>query len=193
MNIFHTDINPIVSAQNLDDTRVNKMIIESASLLANAIAFHGGGAKDLPVSKMSGQPFKTKAWQNHPSCIWVKKSRENYNWLLKHTIALIDEIKYRKNTEHSMAQNIDILIKGSSLIPEGNITDFANCTPYKQINNSIDAYKMTMIYKWEHDYKQPKWSNRDKPDWYNEELINLTSKTVGEFPWTGIRLSRSKR
>lgn len=37
MNIFVTDISPIVSAQALDDKRVVKMILESAQLLSSAI------------------------------------------------------------------------------------------------------------------------------------------------------------
>jgi hypothetical protein len=193
MNIFHTDTDPVISAQNLDDLRVNKMIIESAALLANAIAYYGGKSSDLPISKMSNKPFKTKAWQNHPSCIWVKKSRGNYNWLLTHTKALIDEMIVRKGTTHSMSSNIDTLTSSSLLIPEGEITDFANCTPYKDIKDTIQAYKSAMVYKWEHDYKIPVWSNRQRPDWYNQEMIDITSKTPGEFSWTGIRSPKSKR
>lgn len=193
MNIFSTDFDPKVSAQNLDDLRVNKMIIESASLLANAIAFYGGSDADLPISKMSGKPFKTKAWQNHPSCIWVKANRSNYEWLLEHTTALIQEIKVRRDTDHSMTSNIKILNQGMFFLPPGPLAPFANCTPYKQIQDPVLAYRMAMVYKWEHDAKAPAWSNTNKPDWYNSELIQTTSMSIGEFEWTGIRLSRSKR
>jgi hypothetical protein len=169
------------------------MIIESASLLANAIHFHGGASSDLPVSKISGQPFKTKAWQNHPSCLWVKESRANYCWLAEHMIALINELKLRKNTIHSMTQNISLILNGASFIPQSGLTKFANCTPYKQIEDVVKAYQMTMAYKWEHDARQPVWTNRSAPDWYSAELINETKTTIGEFEWTGIRLSRAKR
>lgn len=193
MNIFHTDIDPVTSAKNLDDLRVNKMIIESASLLANAIAFHGGKESDLPISKISQKPFKTKAWQSHPSCIWVKQNEANYNWLLNHTIALIEEIKNRKGTSHCMINNISILTNSASFLPKGDITPFANCTPYKQIDDPLLAYRMAMVYKWEHDAKIPLWTNSTRPDWYNEDMVSLVSSTKGEFEWTGIRLSRAKR
>lgn len=193
MNIFHTSACPVTSAQNLDDIRVNKMIIESASLLANAIAHHGGGAVDLPISKGSGQPFKTKAWQNHPSCLWVKESRANYLWLLEHTIALINELYFRKNTVHSMSTNIATLTKGASFIPDKSLTKFANCTPYKQIDDVVKAYQMTMAYKWEHDAKTPVWTKRNQPTWYTTDLVDETKLTKGEFEWTGLRLSRAKR
>jgi len=193
MNIFHTSACPVISAQNLDDIRVNKMIIESASLLANAIAYHGGTVQDLPIAKTSGQPFKTKAWQNHPSCLWVKRSRNNYTWLLNHMIALIDELHYRKGTIHSMSSNVAVLKAGIDLVPDTESTVFANCTPYKQIQDVVKAYQMTMAYKWEHDAKEPKWSKRNKPDWYSSDLIEETRSAKGEFEWTGLRMSRSKR
>ena len=193
MNIFSTDIDPIISALNLDDLRCNKMIIESAALLANAIAFHGGQEKDLPIAKTSGMPFKTKAWQNHPSCLWVKESRQNYEWLYAHMCALINEIKFRKNTIHSMTSNLVILNDGAQFIPTKSQTGFANCTPYKNIEDTILAYKMTLVYKWEHDGVLPKWTKRNKPDWYNEDLLITTKNTNGEFPWTGLRQVRSQR
>jgi hypothetical protein len=193
MNIFATDTCPIKSAINLDDSRCNKMIIESASLLANAIAYYGGKPGDLPVSKSSGQPFKTKAWQNHPACIWVKQSRSNYEWLYKHTVALIDELKFRRGTIHSMSNNLKTLLDGANFLPPGPLTPFANCTPYKQIPDSIEAYQMTMAYKWEHDGKEPKWSKRGAPIWYTSQLIGKAKSTEGEFPWTGLRQSRSQR
>lgn len=193
MNIFVTDRDPKISAMNLDTSRCNKMIIESASLLANAIAHYGGTEQDLPISKASGMPFKTKAWQNHPACTWVKQSSSNYEWLYNHMVSLIDELAFRRDTIHSMISNLEILKDGIKFIPQGELTAFANCTPYKQIENTIDAYRMTMAYKWEHDGKIPTWDKRDRPIWYNSELIIKTQSTEGEFPWTGVRLSRSKR
>ncbi len=193
MNIFHTDNDPVIAALALDDLRLNKMIIESAALLANAIAFHGGTSSDLPISKTSGQPFKTKAWQNHPSCTWVKQSNGNYMWLLNHMEAMIKELEYRKGTCHSMTHNLPIFNRSVKFIPDGPVTPFANCTPYKKIIDTVEAYKMTMAYKWEHDAKIPVWSKRGQPAWYDANLINLTKSTQGEFKWTGQRLSRSKR
>jgi hypothetical protein len=193
MNIFTTDEDPVIAAINLDDLRLNKMIIESASLLANAIAHHGGGTSDLPVSKISGQPFKTKAWQNHPSCVWVKASKANYLWLVKHMTTMIEELKYRKNTMHSMVDNLPTFQKGMNFIPDGQLIKFANCTPYKQIEDPIKAYRMAMAYKWEHDARIPIWTKRQKPSWYDTNLVLETQGTKGEFEWTGIRLSRSKR
>jgi hypothetical protein len=108
-------------------------------------------------------------------------------------IALINELKLRKNTVHSMTQNVSLMLNGASFIPQSNLTKFANCTPYKQIEDVVKAYQMTMAYKWEHDARQPVWTNRSAPDWYNGDLIEETKSAIGEFVWTGERLSRSKR
>jgi hypothetical protein len=193
MNIFHTDSDPTVAAKNLDDVRVNKMIIESAALMANAIAFHGGAPSDLPISVASGEPYKTKAWQNHPSCLWTKANSANYEWLLEHTKELINQLRNRKGTIHSMIKNMPILSRGVLFLPSGRLTQFANCTPYKQTGDVITAYRMTMAYKWEHDARIPLWTNASAPLWYDQGLIDLAKNEPCEFPWTGQRLSRSKR
>lgn len=193
MNIFSTDISYIQSALNLDDLRLNKMIIESASLLANAMAFYGAPESELPIAKTSGKPFKTKAWQNHPSCLWVKESRENYKWLLLHLASMTAELEYRKGTRHSMIDNLKRLQDGMNYIPLGPLTPFANCTPYKTVSDPIEAYRLCMVYKWEHDGKIPTWTKRTKPDWYSPEYIDRARSTECEFPWTGLRQVRIKR
>lgn len=193
MNIFYIDVSPIESARLLDDLRVNKMIIESAALLANAIAYHGGSPSDLPIAKSTGKPFKTTAWQNHPCCIWVKQSSGNYYWLMLHLEALIDELKHRKGTVHSMTSNLKTLWDGLQFIPPGPMTPPANCTPYKQISDSIKAYRITMAYKWEHDGKAPKWTNRGQPSWYTSRLVSEAQSTPGEMAWTGLRKPLKKR
>lgn len=193
MNIFSTDSSPVLSAIHLDDVRVNKMILESAALLANAMAHYGAPESELPIAKTSGKPFKTKAWQNHPSCLWVKQSSENYLWLLVHLATLIAELEYRKGTIHSMRNNLKRLQDGIKYMPPGPLTPFANCTPYKSISDPIEAYRLCMVYKWEHDGKLPKWTNRNQPDWYSPEYIDKARSTDCDFPWTGLRQPRSKR
>lgn len=193
MNIFSTDDNPIQSAMNLDDLRVNKMILESAALLANAIAFHGGPQSSLPIAKTSGQPFRTTSWQNHPSCLWVKQSSGNYDWLFMHTIGLMEQMQMRRGTIHSMIKNVPLLQDGVKYITPGPRTPFANCTPYKSISDSIEAYRLCMVYKWEHDGRAPIWTKCERPDWYSPEYIDKARLTACEFPWTGLRQFKSKR
>lgn len=166
MNIFVTDPDPIKSAINLDALRVNKMIIESAALLANAMAHYGAKVQDLPIAISTGQPYKTTAWQNHPCCLWVKASKSNYLWLLSHMHALIDVKQIHTGVLHSAYANIPRLHRGANLIPDGPLTEFVNCTPYKSMGDVIMAYKITLSEKWRNDKRPPKWLH--KPDWFTD-------------------------
>ena len=72
MNIFVTHLDPVKCAQNLDDKRVIKMILESAQMLSTSINVSGGKG-----------PYKT-THVNHPCSVWVRSSNANYYWLLNH-------------------------------------------------------------------------------------------------------------
>ena len=51
MNIFVTDKDPVVAAQNLCDKHINKMIVESAQMLANAFSLERQAESDCPRSQ----------------------------------------------------------------------------------------------------------------------------------------------
>ena len=48
MNIFATDENPIIAARNLCDKHINKMIVESAQMLANGFSLERLAQDDVP-------------------------------------------------------------------------------------------------------------------------------------------------
>ena len=166
MNIFVTDPDPVESAKALDDLRLNKMIIESVQMLTVALATHGCPSSEIPIKK-DGTPFKDSGWVNHPCTVWVKSSKSNYNWLVEHTVALINEMQARTGTLHSASQNIPRLISGAQYIPEHGLYKFANCSMYGQ-NTDADivlCYRNTMKTKWVTDKRPPKWTNASKPTW----------------------------
>jgi hypothetical protein len=66
MNIFATDINPEISAINLCDKHIIKMILESAQILCTVRWSKGLYA---PYN-----PTHTK----HPCVLWAKSSLQNY-------------------------------------------------------------------------------------------------------------------
>jgi hypothetical protein len=55
MNIFATDSNPIIAARNLCDKHINKMIVESAQMLANGFSLERLAQDDVPRNQ-KGQP-----------------------------------------------------------------------------------------------------------------------------------------
>ena len=161
MNIFISDVDPIKSAINLDDKRVNKMILESAQMLCTAL--HLNNASHLAKYRITHA--------NHPSNIWVREGRANYNWLLQHMKALADEYTYRTGKTHKTYRDLyEDLVKGSELIPDKPLTPFANCAArqdmginYKHLEDVPMAYRLYLVDRWERDKLVPKWTNRSRP------------------------------
>lgn len=160
MNIFATNIDPIISAQNLDDKRVIKMVLESAQMLCTALHEHNAShlAKYKPTHK------------NHPSNIWCRESNLNYGWLLMHFKALAQEYTYRTGKNHKSFELFDDLYKGSAYVPTGKLTTIANCAArsdmgicYKHIPDVHEAYRLYLVDRWATDKLTPKWTNRTRP------------------------------
>jgi hypothetical protein len=152
MNIFVTDLDPEVCAQNLDDKRVIKMILESAQMLSTAMNTRGGQG-----------PYKT-THVNHPCTVWVRASTANYYWLLNHFLTLCYEYTARYGKEHKCQVFFSKFNQSSHLMPPGPLTPFANCTPHKDME-TIEAYRLTMKEKWAVDKRPPTWKNNSKPNW----------------------------
>jgi hypothetical protein len=171
MNIFITDKCPIKSAQNLDDKRVNKMILESAQMLCTALDEHGGlVTKGKDKFFISGNKAYKPTHKNHPSNIWCRETRENYNWLLRHFKALYDERKYRTGKGHKSFELYDDLVAGANYIPRGKLTDFPNCAArkdmgidYKHMTDIPAAYQLYLLDRWATDKLTPKWTKRTRP------------------------------
>lgn len=152
MNIFCTDNDPIKSAENLDDKRVVKMILECAQMLSTAM--HEVGAP--------GPPYK-KTHVNHPCSIWARTTSENYRWLLEHMAALCIEYSDRyPGRTHKCEQLIAIFDEATEYIPAGGLTPFPNCTIYKENADTIQAYRDFMVHKWDNDKRKPTWYGSDE-------------------------------
>lgn len=149
MQIFVTDICPIQSARNLDDRRVNKMLLESIQLLSTA----------MHLSGESG-PYRL-THQNHPCAVWVRESKANYDWLVRHAEELLAEF-YRRRRDNGKAkvhacEAALLVVKGGGRnLPAGPLTSFVNCTSgYRELSSTIDAYRMELADKWERDKLKP--------------------------------------
>lgn len=156
MNIFVTDESPQKAANNLDDKRVVKMILETTQLLCTAVNLNGGKS-----------PYKS-THVNHPSSVWARQSNTNYTWLRHHGIQLC--IRYTEIYErsHKCFPMLLDLADGEKHIPTGDLTPFANCTTnkekginYKHIENTVDAYRLYLVNRWNTDKKKPTWRGFD--------------------------------
>jgi hypothetical protein len=88
MNIFYLHRDVWQCAKMHCDVHVNKMILESAQLLSTAHHELGSTA-----------PYKT-THKNHPSAVWARSGRYQYQWLYRLLEALSDEYTFRYGKVH---------------------------------------------------------------------------------------------
>jgi hypothetical protein len=151
MNIFYVNKDPVLAAQQLLDKHVVKMPLETAQLLCSA--FPQGTA-----------PYR-RTHYNHPSAIWTRQSKANFEWLVKHGEALCDEYTYRYGKQH---KSFDVIKWCSDHINDIQwicevFSDPPACMPddcktqditesYKEYYRKYKAY----IYS---------WTRRERPEW----------------------------
>lgn len=180
MNIFVSDQNYVKSATALDDKRLVKMVLETTQMLSTAINECGGKA-----------PYKS-THKNHPCNVWARQTTGNFEWLLNHGFSLSIEYTGRFGKIHKCA-NILYDIQEQRLnkvIPSGPLTPFANCAAnsdkgisYKHISDTIQAYKLYLIDRWNTDKRKPVWTNNSCPYWVDFDirtgLFNLAPEKIG--------------
>lgn len=199
MNIFATSDNPQKCAQVLDDSRVIKMILESAQLLSGAIrvlvrdgVIHNHIAKEACEKDL----IYKLTHEHHPCSVWARSNRENYSWLLNHLYHLSHEYTVRrfKSTTHKSALLLPPLEFLGRFIPNnGPLTPFPCCVDgevltYLSNGDTHEAYKLHLIKKWDNDKREPRWfraGGRDSecaidsssPTWYKQHIL---AKRKGE-------------
>ena len=177
MNIFFLNKSPIKSAEQHCDKHVVKMIIEAAQMLSTTHRVLDG--TEYQDRTKNGR--RIKRWRleenndlfykgvhvNHPSTIWTRQSKENYNWHYKLFVALCDEYTYRYGKIHETDRKLRTLLKASpSNIDDVGLTEFPQCMPdYCKHKDPVIAYR--------NYYKNEKkdfavWTTRQTPTWFLE-------------------------
>lgn len=89
MNVFAVDRDPVRAARALCDRHVVKMTLESAQILCSA------------ARTRLGQPAPYRATHaEHPCVVWAAARRANWDWLVRHGLALADEYGRRFGRVH---------------------------------------------------------------------------------------------
>lgn len=170
MNIFVLDKDPILAAQLQCDKHVVKMILESAQLLSGV---HRKLLGDRITPTADAALYK-QTHINHPCSIWARACAENYNWLVDHFFALLEEYTYRYGRVHAssrLCSNLDCPPNGIPSIQGG--TDFALCMPdhYKR-DCPVESYQNYYASK-RNDFKMV-WTKRATPNWMQlKETTNV--------------------
>lgn len=149
MNIFILDEDPKISAEMMCDKHVVKMILESAQMLCSA--FPKGEA-----------PYK-KAFFNHPCSRWARASVDNYEWLLTHAYALMEEYLHRYGKIHKSLDAVAWCDDHYHILnlPDVGLTPFAQAMPDEYKNdNAVKAYQ---TYYFNDKKYFAKWTKRTAP------------------------------
>ncbi len=161
MQIFYLDHNPVLAAQFLCDKHVNKMIIESAQLLANAYTEY-----ELSLAPKT-QKGKTRkhSYINHPCTKWTISSLYNFLWLNDHARALVEEKLYRTGKLHFTSEFIKWTHNN---LPTLGVDDF-DFPPqvFDEQYHRKDVVEGYRNYYVEVKLKNIKcvWTKRDMPSW----------------------------
>ena len=165
MNIFCVYECPVESAKALPDNLTNKMILESAQMLCTAHTVLDGVQKKYKPTH-----------SNHPCSVFVRQSKENYNWLYRHFQSLCDEYSYRTGKVHATSSLLEELKTAPKNISNNPLSIDFMCMPdeYKKTLDVQKNYRLYLAYKikdWaERKDKRPivaKWTKRNKPEFYN--------------------------
>ena len=173
------------------DKHVNKMILEAAQLICtNLWIDHLFGFVPRAITKEENAILQKtrKEWkevpmedrlfpylptmQNHPSCVWVRSSLENFYWTNNYAFALGSEAHYRYGSDHKSLAMLYALPEPKHMEDHG-FTTFALAMKimpdkYKQ-GTAIESYRNFYMYD-KNNFAE--WKYRDKPGWWNNDLVS---------------------
>ena len=175
MNIFAVNDDPRLAALELPDKLVPKMIVESAQMLSTAHRVLDGDAG------ADAKLLYKKAYENHPSTIWVRKDAMNYWWLWMHALTLCEEYKWRFTDETGIAVHktetvIHVLQELPLNIPAEKETnwevlqDLPLCMPDQYKHKQGSGHKIYIM----ESYQQ--FVTQDKP--YMEDVFKAYTRAI---------------
>ena len=149
MQLFIVSKDPAKCAAYLDDRRANKIILESAQMLSDAV--RSNCLDELPN-------LYRKCMPKHPCSLWVAKSRENFEWTVEYWRHLNIE-KYKRTTRwHSnwlKFKQGSIFLDYANKIPSRGLTTPANCArnmkyglDFSKVKPVTLAYRLYLKERW---------------------------------------------
>lgn len=154
MNIFILHKDPKEAARMQCDKHVVKMVLETAQLLCSVA--HKNGIKKAPYKPTH---------KNHPCTLWAGESRDNWNWLIEHGLALSEEYTKRYGKVHKSQAVIERCSKYKFSMPKAGLTAFAQAMP--------EQYRaLCPVLAYRNYYKNEKreiaeWNHCEAPSWWS--------------------------
>jgi hypothetical protein len=144
MNIFVTNLCPVLSAVALPDKYSVKMPVETCQMVSIIYSkwYYDWGT----ISKKDGSPYNTEkgAFRGHPCTIWTSESIDNSYWLIKHGMNICDEFQLRYDKPHGCYKT---LLEAYYLFPKGKVTKttpFVRAMPDELKIGLLNQFLMTI-------------------------------------------------
>jgi hypothetical protein len=179
MNIFAVNDDPRLAALELPDKLVPKMIVESAQMLSTAHRVLDGD------TNADAKGLYKKAYENHPSCVWVREDALNYWWLWMHALTLCEEYKWRFTDESGIAahktetvihalQELPLNIPANKDTSWEVLQDLPLCMPdqYKESGNNVNSQN----HQWYATESYQKFVTQDKP--YMQDVFKAYTRAI---------------
>jgi len=185
MNIFVLDSDAWISGQMVSDRHSVKMPLETAQMLCTGLIEHGV----LNTPDATKVPYKA-THKNHPSTVWARENREQFEWLGWHGLSLCNTYQQRYGRKHKCEAVIKECIKLSYHIPEGDFQLPPQCMgdEYKVEGDTVAAYQNYYLNGKQYMNKGtgPQWNKGvSAPQWWTNGLLKKAKLYKTE------RLSRS--
>lgn len=129
MNVFYTDTDPIIAANNLNDKHIIKMCLETAQILSTVSHRYGVTAPYKPTHS------------KHPCVLWAGESKEHWTWLVRHGLAIGNEYRRRYDKEHKSVKVIQWCDKQGGRPPSKGWNSPPACMPNQFKYNLNDFWK----------------------------------------------------
>ena len=179
MNIFYLSKDPHTAAKQHVDKHVVKMIVEYGQLLSTAHRMNDG-VKTEARSKtgrktwryiMEDERRQNTLYQavhyHHPSAVWCRETKEQYQWLYSLFKYLGHEYTHRYGKVHSTNVKLNQILEN---VPNNIGTGWREPPPamshYPQCIVPGDSIQSYHNYYIEAKAYFAKWTNRDVPTWF---------------------------
>ena len=161
MNTFVVSLDPEEAATMLCDKHQSKMIVESLQMCGSAVIRHGATPDMMPITQKG--TYLKGGYHNHPNSRHAGDTRANYQWLIRHGLALASEYTKRYGKVHFSEAGLKHLSAMDKLIPEGQLTPFPQSMPDEYRDEDVVvAYR-----KYYHTKTFAKWDKgTPAPDWW---------------------------
>jgi hypothetical protein len=181
VNIFYLDHNPVEAARSHLDKHVVKMILEYAQLLSTAhrvldgvltvgLSKSGRKRKQYVLNDERDQVLYSATHINHPSAVWVRQNKANYDYLYALFVSTCDEYTHRYGKTHLTDSKLREVLHEfpKNIYSDDKLHVWHGPTPAMPDECKIAGDHIASYRKYYIDKKadMAMWTNREPPEWF---------------------------